>query len=267
VRADVVYLAAILALSIAVRVYAPWQSVFGGEGVNFLETDAWYHVRLIDNQVRHWPWRVTLDPYAAPGGQFVPIAPFFDTITSTAVLVAYGPDATTAEVERLAAFVPPVLGTLTIAVLWVLGRAAFDRRAALLGAALLAILPGHFLDRTLLGFYDHHALEALLAVGTLCAFALALRATAGVRSSVVVGIVLGLYLLGWSSGAFLVAIIAAWLLLFVPLARSAEELARASRVTAVAAAVALVLVFLFQDPAMFRYGSQVLALVGLAVSR
>ena len=35
----------------------------------------------------------TLDPYAAPGGQFVPIAPLFDTITATAVVLVHGRDA------------------------------------------------------------------------------------------------------------------------------------------------------------------------------
>ena len=58
-----------------IRLYPAWNGVFGGSTINFLETDAWYHLRLIENQVRNFPWRVTADPYAAPGGQFVPIAP------------------------------------------------------------------------------------------------------------------------------------------------------------------------------------------------
>jgi dolichyl-diphosphooligosaccharide--protein glycosyltransferase len=254
----------ILAVALAVRVYAPWQSVFGGDHVDFLETDAWYHVRLIENQVRNWPWRATLDPYAAPGGQFVPIAPFFDTLTATAVLVAHGRDATVREIEHLAAFVPPVLGTLTVAALWALGHVAFGRRAALLGAALLTILPGHFLDRTLLGFYDHHALEALLAVCTLLAVAVAMRSPSGLPAEMVAGLALGLYLLGWSSGAFLIGILGVWLLLFVLLVRSSQELARVARVPAVAAGVAFALVLLFQEPRMFRYESQVLGLAALA---
>jgi dolichyl-phosphooligosaccharide-protein glycotransferase len=269
VRRDFPYLVVILAVALAVRVYAPWQSVFGGDHVDFLETDAWYHIRLIENQVRNWPWRVTLDPYAAPGGQFVPIAPFFDTLTATAVVVVYGRDATVGEIERLAAFVPPVLGALTVAALWALGHVAFGRRAALLGAALLTILPGHFLDRTLLGFYDHHALEALLVVCTLVAFAVALRSPSSLHAASMAGLALGLYLLGWSSGAFLVGILGVWLLLFVLFARSSEDLARAARVPAIAAGVAFGLVLLFQDPRMFRYESQVLglgALAGIAVA-
>ena len=280
VRRDIAYLFLILAVAFGVRVYPPWQAVLGGDAVDFLETDAWYHVRLIEAQVRNWPWRVTLDPYAAPGGQFVPIAPLFDTITATVVFGRYGRGAETASIERIAAFIPPVLGTLTIAVLWALARRVFDARAALLAAALLAILPGHFLDRTQLGFYDHHALEALLAMAVLWALARDLRprgqplspqgtsvpAKEGRRSlaGTEVGIILGLYLLSWGSGGFLLAILAVWLVLLVPLARNSDDLSRTARVVGTAALVAFILVVVFQDPAMYRYESQILGLVALA---
>jgi dolichyl-diphosphooligosaccharide--protein glycosyltransferase len=268
VRRDWFYLFVIVAVAFFVRIYAPWDTVFAGDRVDFLETDAWYHVRLIENQVRNWPWRVTLDPYAAPGGQFVPVAPFFDTITATLAFVAHGRDATTAQIERIAVFVPPVLGIITIVIVWALGRLAFDRRAGLIGAALLAVLPGHFLDRTLLGFYDHHALEACLAMATLYAFAVALGSRGlgadRYREPALAGVMLGLYLLGWSSGAFLVGVLTLWLLLFVALAKSAADLSRAARVSGIAALIALVMVVLFQDSRMYRYGSQLIALVAFA---
>ena len=139
-RRDALYLLVIAVAAFLIRVYGPWNVVFAGDRVDFLETDAWYHIRLIENQVRNWPWRVTLDPYAAPGGQFVPIAPFFDAITATAAVLAHGRDATTTQIERLAAFIPPILGVLTIVFVWALARRAFDRPAGLLAAALLAIL-------------------------------------------------------------------------------------------------------------------------------
>jgi oligosaccharyl transferase (archaeosortase A-associated) len=262
-RRDIVLILLIAAASFGIRTYPAWNNVFTDAGINFLETDAWYHVRLTENQVRNYPWRVTLDPYAAPGGQFVPIAPLFDTITSTVVVLVHGRDAATADVERIAAFVPPVLGTLTVIVVWALARRMFDRRAGLIAASLLAVLPGHFLDRTMLGFVDHHALEALLAMATLLTFTRALT-TASASASYVAGVMLGLYLLAWGSGAFLVAIIGAWLVLLVPLARTGGELSRAAQLSGIAAVVAFVMVAAFQDPRMHRYGSQVLGLIGLA---
>ena len=58
---------------------------------------------------------------------------------------------------------------------------------------LAAVLPGHFLDRTLIGFVDHHALEVLLSIGTLACIAYG--------SSTGAGVLLGLYLLAWASGS------------------------------------------------------------------
>lgn len=262
-RRDLVLVIVIAAAAIAIRTYPAWDAVFSSSGVRFLETDAWYHVRLVENQVRNFPWRVTRDPFAAPDGQFVPIAPLFDTITSTLVIVLHGGDATTPEIERIAAWMPPLYGTLAVILVWALARHLFDRRAGLIAAALVAVLPGHFMDRTMLGFVDHHALEAALA---LCVLYTVVRALpdASVRMLWPGGVALGLYLLAWGSGAFLVAIVAVWLIATALVAGNVDDLRSTATIGGVAAIVALVLVGVFQDPAMHRYGSQILALVGLA---
>ncbi len=134
-RRELAAVALIAAAAFAVRLYPAWHGVFGGPDANFLETDAWYHVRLVENQVRNFPWRVTLDPYAAPGGQFVPIAPLYDTMTSTAVVAAPRPRCRSPAVERVAAFLPPIFGTLAVVVVWALARRVFGCRAAFLSAA------------------------------------------------------------------------------------------------------------------------------------
>ena len=255
----------IAAAAFAIRTYPAWDAVFSSSGVRFLETDAWYHVRLVENQVRSFPWRVTWDPFAAPAGQFVPIAPLFDTITSTIVIVLHGRDASTLQIERIAAWMPPLYGTLAVVLAWALARHLFDRRAGLIAAALLAVLPGHFMDRTMLGFVDHHALEAALAMCVLYAFVRA-RRDASFETLWPGGVALGLYLLAWGSGAFLVAIIAVWLIATAIVARSVDDLLATARISGAAAVVALILVVVFQDPAMHRYGSQILALVGLAAA-
>ena len=262
-RRELFALAVIVAVAFGVRVYPAWPTVFGGDGVNFLETDAWYHVRLAENQVHNYPWRVTLDPYAAVGGQFVAIAPLYDTITATVVVLGRGRNADTETVERVAAFVPPVLGTLTVVVLWAFARQLFDSRAGLIAAALLAVLPGHFMDRTMLGFVDHHALEAFLAMVTLFTLVRGVDMPAS-QAIVATGMALGLYLLGWSSGAFLIGLLGVWLLLLGALSRLSAALTHLARVAGGGAVVALALVLAFQDPRMHRYASQVVGLLGLA---
>jgi asparagine N-glycosylation enzyme membrane subunit Stt3 len=55
-RAWTVLLVALSGLcAFALRVVIPYQAVFGGDTVSFLETDAWYHMRLVDALVRDFP--------------------------------------------------------------------------------------------------------------------------------------------------------------------------------------------------------------------
>ena len=252
-KADILWLAAILLVAAGLRVWAPWDDVLGSNRVNFLETDAWYHVRLAENQVRNFPHRVTVDPYASPGGQYVAVAPLLDTVIATAVFVTQGRDASVEYIERVAAMVPAVVGVLAVAAVWALATIAFDRRAGLIAGLLAAILPGHFLDRTLVGFVDHHALEVLLAFATLAAL---------VAGSMTAGIFLGLYLLAWASGAYFVAILTLWIVLVALICPAERGTATAKQAT-IAAAIALLIVVIFQDPGLFRYNTQIASLAGL----
>ena len=258
-------LAAILFIAAGIRVWAPWDDVFSGTRVNFLETDAWYHVRLAEHQVRNFPHRLTTDPYAAPGGQYVAVAPLLDTMTAAVAFVTAGRDASTAYIERIAALVPAIVGVLAVAAVWALGTLAFDRRAGLMAGLLAAVLPGHFLDRSLVGFVDHHALEVLLSFSTLAVLVLAIRRGGHLRMAFGAGVCLGLYLLAWASGSYFVAILAVWIVAAAIVSPSAEA-ATSARVTAVAAAAAFVVVLLFQDPNLFRYNTQVAALAGLLIA-
>lgn len=267
-KADILWLAAILVVAAGLRVWAPWDDVLGTGRVNFLETDAWYHVRLVENQVRNFPHRVTLDPYASPGGQYVAVAPLLDTVIAAAVVMTQGRHASVDYIERVAALVPAVVGVLAVVAVWALATIAFDRRAGLIAGLLAAILPGHFLDRTLVGFVDHHALEVLLSFATLTALALGTsrpafaRTRFGEAGSITAGLTLGLYLLAWASGSYFVAILAVWIVL-VALMCSSERAIGSAKTAAIAASVALLIVWVFQDPALFRYNTQIASLAGL----
>ena len=248
--------AVILVVAAGLRLWAPWDDVLGSGRVNFLETDAWYHVRLAESQVRNFPHRLTIDPYAAPDGQYVAVAPLLDTVIATAVVVTQGRDASTAYIERVAAVVPAIIGILAVVAVWAFATLAFDRRAGFIAGLLAAVLPGHFLDRTLVGFVDHHALEVLLSFATLAFIAYG--------SSIGAGVSLGLYLLAWASGSYFVFILAAWLVVTAILAPARR--ASAARFMAITAAIALAIVVAFQDPGLFRYNTQIASLIGLIVT-
>ena len=248
-------LSMILVIAAGLRVWAPWDDVLGSSRVNFLETDSWYHVRLAESQVRNFPHRITVDPYAAPDGQYVAVAPLLDTVIATVAFVTKGRNAPEQYIERVAAFVPAIAGVLAVLAVWALATVAFDRRAGFIAGLLAAVLPGHFLDRTLIGFVDHHAFEVLLSFATLAAIAHGSAAGAG--------ICLGLYLLAWASGSYFVFILAVWVILTAILAP--ERRAAVGRLMAITAAIALAIVLLFQDPDLFRYNTQIAGLAGLLV--
>lgn len=256
---------AILAAAAGLRFWIPWDHVFGGVRTNFLETDAWYHVRLVENQVRNFPHAVHFDPYVSPSGRVVAVAPLFDTLISAAVFFTRGAQPPTEYIERVAAMAPPLIGLLAVLGVIGLGTLLLDRRAGLAAGAVAAVSPGHFLERTLVGYVDHHALEVLLALATLIALLRCLARPGDRRSPVGAGLLLGLYLLTWSSGAYLVAILTLWIVLssFVG---GAEESAGAGRVAAPAAAAALLLVVAVQDHGMPRFDTQVASLAALLVA-
>jgi asparagine N-glycosylation enzyme membrane subunit Stt3 len=82
--------------------------------------------------------------------------------------------------------------------------------------------------------------------------------------AVLAGILLGLYLLAWGSGAYLVAILAVWVVLAALVARPQDTFATA-RASAIAATIALIIVVALQDPDLFRYDTQVAALAVLLI--
>lgn len=250
---DVVMLVAILLVAAGLRVWGPWDEVLGGTRVNFLETDAWYHVRLAESQVRNFPHRITVDPYAAPDGQYVAVAPLLDAVIATTAFITQGRGAPADYIERVAALVPAIAGVLAVVAVWAFATLAFDRRAGLLAGLLAAVLPGHFLDRTLIGFVDHHALEVLLSFAALACIAYG--------TAIGAGICLGLYLLAWASGSYFVFILAVWIVLTAMLVPTHR--ASAGKWAAIMAAVALAIVLAFQDPGLFRYNTQIAALAGL----
>lgn len=271
---DRIFLAAILAIGAGLRVWLPFLHVFGGPYVNFQTHDSWFHIRLVDNLVRNFPHPLHTDPYAAAGGMPVPSGPLFDfLIVSAAGLVSFGTPST-ATVETVAAFAPVVLALVTVAATYAIGRRMFDSLTGLLAAALLATLPGPFLDRTVLGYVDHHAAEACFSALTLLWLTRALqRHRAGgaratretVVASVAAGVALGAYLITWTSGAFLVFILAAW-------AAAQYTLDHARRAASDRVLVALgpaigtaaIVLMLFEDSRVPQHDIRLAALAGTA---
>jgi dolichyl-phosphooligosaccharide-protein glycotransferase len=154
-------------LGVVVRTVFLFDKVFVDGAVNYQDSDAWYHMRLIDNLTRNFPHRSPVDPYLAADAPVVSVPLLFDLLVSGAAwMIGLGAPAPRT-VEVVGALAPPILGGLTVVVVGLLGERLFDRRTGWLAAGLLAIAPGQFLARSVVGFTDHHVAEALLTALTL----------------------------------------------------------------------------------------------------
>jgi len=173
-------LAFIFCLSLYIRVALPYNSIFGGAFVRFGGNDPWYNMRLVENTLHNFPHRIYFDALTHyPHGTHVPFAPLFDYLLAVIIwIVGLGnPFATLGQhgIEVIGAWYPAVLGALTVIPVYFIGKELWNRNAGLLSAALIAVLPGQFLSRSLLGFTDHHVAETLFSTIAMLFLILAIK--------------------------------------------------------------------------------------------
>jgi len=149
-----------------------WSTVFTASGITLDGTDSYYHLRRAWLTMLDWPWVPQFDHLMnVPDGAPLLWAPLFDLLLATLAKVL--PGESLQAVELAAAILPPILGVLQILVLALLLRRLAGRRAAIVGAALAAFLPG-VVRYALLGAADHDPLIELATLGVLAALAGAL---------------------------------------------------------------------------------------------
>jgi len=267
-----VLLGAIVVIGAALRVWFPYRNVFTAGFVNWQTHDSWYHMRLIDYAARNFPYALGNDAFAAPGGQRVPIGPLFDWMVAGAAQLLGAGHPSTGLLEAVAAYAPVALALVTIVAVFAVGRRLFDSLVGLFAAALLATMPGAFLERTMLGYVDHHAAEACfstLALLGLCwaadrarmAGAFSARDTA-IRSAIA-GLALGAYLLTWTSGAFLLFILTVWIAVQYALDHAkGKPSGRLVFIVLPALPVAAALLIAFEQSDVPQHGMRLVALAG-----
>jgi dolichyl-diphosphooligosaccharide--protein glycosyltransferase len=221
-------LSAIALGAFALQVAISYRSVFGQDFVAFVESDAWYHMRLVDGLIRHFPWRIWHDAYLLhPGGEPVNVGPMLDWIIAGIALVLGVGSPSPRLVDAVGAFVPPVLGALTVVPVYALAKDLFSTRAGLWAAFCAAVLPGALLTRSALGFTDHHCAEVLFTTLTLMCVVRAIDHTRSAKSrshqAIAAGVSLGTYLLTWGGGALFVATLALWAGLELVVARLRDD--------------------------------------------
>ncbi len=205
-----------------------WQRFLRDGTVYFSGNDAWYHLRMVVYTVHNWPATMPYDPWThfpvgTSVGQF---GTLFDQLVATAALVVGLGSPTHQQIALTLLFAPAVFGTLVVFPAYVIGRRMGGKFAGLLGVLVLALTPGSFLRRGVVGFADHHVAETLFMGLTMLSLMVAVsvaedekpiyelfraRDWDAVRRpviwSVLTGVTFALYLWTWPPGIFLAAVL------------------------------------------------------------
>jgi dolichyl-diphosphooligosaccharide--protein glycosyltransferase len=206
-KRDWIILASIIAGTILLRVIPQWNMVMVDSNVWFRGVDPYWHMRLAENMLHNFPYPQYWDWYTLyPSGGKVGFNPLMSWIIA-------GIGQTGANINMVEAFLPSIAGGLTVVAVFFLAKELFSKKVAYLACILVAILPGEFLHRTLLGFTDHHALETLLMTTTILFLVLMMKRPSRKLWSILSGVSLGFYLLNWSGGHFLIGILIVWFII------------------------------------------------------
>ena len=154
----------------------PSDAVFLPGGiVRFMTNDAWYHMRTLYVLLENYPNRMFYNPMTNyPYGSYIHFGPLFDQMIAITSFVLGMGNPSPQLVNTIAAYFPAVLGALTVIPVYYIGKYLGGRKTGLLAAILIALAPGHFLQRSLIGFTDHHVAESLFSTFFMMFFMLAL---------------------------------------------------------------------------------------------
>ena len=215
------------------RAYFPYDQVFTSGGIKFTGVDAYFQMRLVDSIVHNFPHLTSFDPYAIyPGIQQVGSIHFFNWLLAGIIWVIGLGSPSQHLIDVVGVYFPAVLGALVVIPVYFIGRELFNRWVGVLSAALIAILPGEFIGRSILGFTDHHVAEVLFSTVAVLFLILAVKAARqrgltfshlkhrdwGVSTrplvyALLAGLFLGAYLITWAGALLFVFIIALYLVI------------------------------------------------------
>ena len=229
----IIIVALFFTIALCFRVYFPFDRVFVGDWIKFTGADAYYHARLVDNLVHNFPHLTAFDPYLIfPGGGGVGSIRFFDWLLASVIWIIGLGSPTQHTIDVVSVCFPAVLGALTVIPVYFIGRELFGRWAGVLSAGLIALLPGEFLGRSILGFTDHHVAETLLTAVTIMFLIMAIKAASQrqlnfsrlkrgdwsgsvkpIVYSLLAGLFLGIYIFTFLGALLFVFIIAVYLII------------------------------------------------------
>ena len=150
----------IFIVALYLRIILPWASSIQGGSIIINDFDPYYHLRIIENTIQHFPYVLAYDPYVNyPAGFWIGWPPLYDFLAAGYTLVAVALFHVDWQVG-VATF-PALLGALAILPIYYITKLVFDWKAGIVAAALLTVIPANIL-RSMVGNVNHHvAVEVL----------------------------------------------------------------------------------------------------------
>lgn len=220
-----VILVVIISVALWLRMVLPYDQVFVKDWVKMTGVDTYYMMRLVDNVVQHFPELTQFDPYNVyPGGYRTDNEPnFFIYLLGGVVWLLGGGNPDQHLTDVISVYIPPLMAVLTILAVFFIGKAMKNVWMGLLAAGLLAIMPGEFLNRSLLGYTDYHIAESMFTAFFMLLLILAMKNRDAIDATfrkeknwkliikpavypVLAGLALALYMLTWSGAALFILI-------------------------------------------------------------
>jgi len=154
----------------------PSKTVFLPNGVvKFATNDAWYHMRVLYFLLKNYPHRMFYTPWTFyPYGSYMHFGPFFEQMIAIPSLILGLGHPSSELVDTIGAYLPVVLGVLTVIPVYYIGKNLRGHKAGVIAAILIAIAPGQFLAGSMIGFTHSHVAESLFSTVFMMYFMLAL---------------------------------------------------------------------------------------------
>lgn len=211
-RGDGLLLGGAFLLALAVRLLSFPAATTGG--LRLVSPDCYAHLCRATSVARSFPRVPVRDAWLnhPDGGLFI-WPPAFDLLVGGTARLVYGKGATQAEVARVLATLPPLLGALHVVPIFFLVRRVLSHRRAALAVAGYALLPAAAIWSQF-GHGDHHVAEALLLLLLLLALARAgergLPPGVGLRRAILAGGAAAAMVLTWQGAVFAAALAFLW---------------------------------------------------------
>jgi dolichyl-diphosphooligosaccharide--protein glycosyltransferase len=202
---EVIVVLGLLCAAAGIRAAMTYGNIYRSGEPQISSVDGYFFARNADTLLANWPTYSEYDPYRA--------YPDMSAINKSDLVYIYLMAGTAKlfniSVNTAGVWIPPILGVLAILFAYIAARVSLGRGPALIGIALLAVIPGEFLSRTVLGEADRHCLEILQSTLLMLFLLLSIKVTSQKMKIIwaaLAGITLGIYLLSWAGSLMFVAI-------------------------------------------------------------